>query len=61
MNKVIGYFGTPEDRYAKWLTMLMMKESERVFKGTSDEKEIKVRDQDQRIYLNTLKEYAVAA
>lgn len=61
MNKVIGYFGTPEDRYAKWLTMLMLKASRTVFAGTQDEKEIKVRDQDERIYKDTLKEYSVAA
>lgn len=61
MNKVIGYFGTPEDRYAKWLTMLMMKDSERVFANTQDEKEIKVREQDKRVFVSVLKEYSQAA
>lgn len=61
MNKVIGYFGTPEDRYAKWLTMLMMKSSERVFANTQDEKEIKVREQDKRVFVSVLKEYSQAA
>lgn len=61
MNKVIGYEGTAEDRSNRWLSMLMLKKSEEVFKGTSDEKELKVREQDKRIYQRFLSEYAKAA
>ena len=57
LNNVIGYNGTPDDRMAKWLTMLMMRQSEEVFKTPANDNELKVKEQDRRVYKKVMENY----
>lgn len=61
MGTVIGYKGTPTDRTANWLTMLMTKESYKHFRNSQAEEEKKVSNLDKGVYTHFLLDYVKKA
>jgi len=54
---LIGYHGTPAERRALWLSMLMTKESHKLFKRSSIPEEKEIGEMDGRIFNNYLSKY----
>lgn len=57
MGKVIGYKGSPDDRRAEWLTMLMTKDSYQTYKGSADPIEQQYARTDNNVYNSFLGQY----